>query len=249
MLKKETITARLYLLAFLFLCFSSCHQKVTSASICLSFDDLYLEQWVQMLPLLEKYEAKVTFFLTGVGKLGEQEKAWLKQIQGAGHEIGAHGELHVSAHQYIEEYGYRKFWKDEIDANILALENLGIEPRFFAYPYGERHKLTDLMLWTKFRATRNVTSIKNSSDILDQQVLRSGPSFHYHSLSIDTGELESLEQIIPLMEKAKKENKVLFLHAHGIGDYGHYGVSMDRLDSLLRIGKDKKIKFISFGDL
>lgn len=204
---------------------------------------------MQMLPLLEKYDAKVTFFLTGVGKLGEQEKAWLKQIQDAGHEIGAHGELHVSAHQYIKEHGYRKFWANEIEANILALKNLGIIPRYFAYPYGERHKLMDLMLWTKFKATRNVASINSSSEILEKQVLKSQASFHYHSLSIDAGELGSLEQIRTLMEKAKKEQQVLFLHAHGIGESGDYHVSYDRLDSLLRMGKVQGLDFIAFRDL
>lgn len=229
--------------------FSSCQSDKLKPGICLSFDDNYLEQWVQILPLLDEYDAKVTFFLTGVGKLTDQEKTWLNQIYEAGHEIGAHGELHVSAHQYIQKYGYRKFWKDEIKDNIWALKNLGISPVFFAYPFGERNKLMDLMLWTKFKATRNVASINSSSEILEKQVLKSQASFHYHSLSIDADEFDSLEQIRTLMEKAKKEQQVLFLHAHGIGESGDYHVSYDRLDSLLNMGKAQGLDFLAFRDL
>lgn len=234
---------------FILWIFSSCQSNQLKPGVCLSFDDNHLEQWVEILPLLDKYEAKATFFLTGVGKLSEQEKVWLKQIQEAGHEIGAHGELHVSAHQFIQEHGYRKFLTEEIKDNIWALKNLGVSPVFFAYPFGERNKLMDLMLWTKFKATRNVASINSSSEILEKQVLKSQASFHYHSLSIDAGELGSLEQIRTLMEKAKKEQQVLFLHAHGIGESGDYHVSNDRLDSLLRMGKAKGLDFIAFRDL
>lgn len=103
------MAVRVFFLALLCMTFSNCQQKVTSAALCLSFDDNHLDQWVEILPLLDEYDAKVTFFLTGVGKLSEKEKVWLNQIQEAGLEIGAHWELHVSAYQYIQKYGYRKF--------------------------------------------------------------------------------------------------------------------------------------------
>lgn len=233
----------------LFILFSCVEKNEYQAGICLSFDDNYLEDWVAILPLLEKYDAKVTFFLTGVGNYNEQEKKWLQQLVLAGHDIGAHGELHVSAHQYIQEYGFRKFWTDEVEANIVALKNLGISPTHFAYPYGERNKLMDFMLWMKFKATRNVASINSPKNLLEDQVLRSKASFLTYSLSIDESELSSLEQINSLIERAKSERKILFLHAHGVGESGQYSLSINRLDSLLKMGAEHHIKFISFGDL
>jgi peptidoglycan/xylan/chitin deacetylase (PgdA/CDA1 family) len=232
------------------ICLTACTKanKLESA-ICLSFDDNYLESWIDILPLLERYNARVTFFITGAGKLNEQEKAWLKQIQEAGHEIGAHGEIHTSANSYIEDHGYLAYWEYEIQANVAALEALGISPRVFAYPFGEKNRLMDILLWGKFNATRNVLEINASHEIQQKDALKSHPSFHYYSISIDAGELESLEQLGPFMQVAKQEEKVLFLHAHDIRDSGGYTVTKQRLDSLLQLGEYLGLKFISFSEL
>jgi len=239
-----------FLIWSIYFLLTSCQNDISKQSgICLSFDDKNLEQWIEILPILDKYDAKVTFFLTGVGKLSEQEKIWLKQIQEAGHEIGAHGEIHVSANTYIKEHGFRKYWEDEIQSNLDALESLNIYPQVFAYPYGEKNRLIDLMLWFQFKGTRNVVGIGDISKAQEKAVVSSNNRFYYSSISIDQGELESLDLLVPLFEKAKIERKVLFLHAHDIGDKEGYFVSKQRLEEVLRMAIGEGFRFISFRGL
>jgi peptidoglycan/xylan/chitin deacetylase (PgdA/CDA1 family) len=241
---------QLSIFCFSVILFATCTVKeVKTSGICLSFDDNYLEQWVEILPLLDEYDAKATFFLTGVGKMTDQEKLWLKQIQEAGHEIGAHGEIHVSANTYIKKHGYFKYWEDEVQANVQALEEMGIKPDIFAYPYGEKNRLMDFIFWFQFKSTRNVLPIDSSSKKLKKSVFNSGNSFEYYSSGIDSGELGNLQQINPLMEIASQEGRFLFLHAHDIGDRSHYQVSYDRLDSLLKMAKANELNLIPYRDL
>lgn len=231
---------------FIVIIFFSCKESEQKPGICLSFDDNYLEQWVGILPLLDKYDAKATFFLTGVGKLSEQEKAWLKEIQEAGHEIGAHGELHVPANSYIQSNGYRSYWQEEIQANVDALRAIDIRPKVFAYPYGEKNRIMDIALRITFQVSRSVVPLGEG---YEEKALKKRPGFHYYSISIDESELPQVEKLKPLMERAKAEKKVLFIHAHTIGEQGAYTLSAQRLETVLAMGKDMGLDFRSIQNL
>lgn len=93
----------------------------------------YLEE---MLAVLEKHNAKATFF---VGKTWvEENPELLKKMYLAGHEIGNHGSYH-------KEHGRLGFEqnKKEIDDCTLAVKKvLGIEMNLFAPPGGSYNKFT-----------------------------------------------------------------------------------------------------------
>lgn len=60
--------------------------------VALTFDDGPTENVEELLPLLEKYEAKATFFLIGKDIEGHPEEA--EQIVKAGHQVGNHTYSH-----------------------------------------------------------------------------------------------------------------------------------------------------------
>ncbi|MEX2512890.1 MAG: polysaccharide deacetylase family protein [Cyclobacteriaceae bacterium] len=232
---------------FLFFLIGGCQSKkeVNSAFLCLSFDDQNLESWVAILPLLDQYQAKVTFFLTGVTKLGGYEQNQLQQIIKAGHDFGGHGELHVSANRYIENNGYLSYWREEIHANKQGLVNLGLAPEVFAYPFGEKNPLMDPIIKTYFSHTRNVAQ---ASEIQAPQpaMLTREIGKEIFSLGIDNRENLDSSTIGALLDSAVIGKKALFLHAHDIGDEMGYMINYGRLEDLLKMAELKGIPLITY---
>jgi peptidoglycan-N-acetylglucosamine deacetylase len=240
-----------YILLLLVLLISlGCSEKETlQPGICLSFDDNYIENWLDILPLLEQYNVHATFFLTGVGKLSEAELKGLKQIQDAGHAFGAHGEQHYSMNSFIKKHGLRTYWRNEIIANLEALHSRGIFPEVFAYPFGEKNWYIDLLLLTKFDMTRNVSVFKgNQKEIPDMFYDPASPKKKVASLGIDeSGKLTGLEL---LMDKALAEGTVLLLHAHQVSnDNAPYHISLAELENILIMASEKGLRFYSYSDL
>lgn len=229
----------------------SCQNDISKQpGICLSFDDNDLEQWVGILPLLEKNNVKVTFFITGVGRLNEQEKFWLNKLWEAGHEIGAHGEQHLYMNSYIKENGLRAYWKMEISEHLDLFKKLGIQPKVFAYPCGEKNHYIDVLLFSQFKATRNVAAF--SGEIGDINSIYHTPgSFmkRFHSLGVDNIENFKLDELESAIEKTKQNSKVIFLHAHGIGDTFDYEISIIMLEKIIQSAHENDLRFYTYSDL
>lgn len=218
--------------------------------ICLSFDDRNLEQWVEILPLLKKYDAKVTFFLNGVETLSPAEKSMIRQIQHEGHDIQSHGEHHLSMNSYIQDKGVFKYWQTEISRHLEAFEVIGITPTVFAYPFGEKNRYIDLFLWTKFSATRNVAAPKEELDKVDEIFYKMGEDrFNFFSLGIDESKKVSEHQLEKALQRACVNGEIVLVHAHEIGENGAYKISKERLEWLLENGKKSGLKFYRYSEL
>ena len=100
--------------------------------VALSFDATWGNEYMkQILDVLDKYDVKATFFLTGnwVGKYPED----VKQIQLARHDIGNHSENHKAMSQLSKEA-----CKEEIVSVHEKVKALtGIEMKLFRVPYGD----------------------------------------------------------------------------------------------------------------
>jgi peptidoglycan-N-acetylglucosamine deacetylase len=242
---------RFFLIGCISFLILSCQNDIPKQpGICLSFDDNYLEQWVGILPLLEKYDAKVTFFVTGVGRLNDQEKIWLNQIREAGHEIGAHGEQHLSMNSYIRENGLRSYWKKEIREHLDSFQKLGIQPKVFAYPFGEKNHYIDILLFSQFKATRNVAAFSGEIGNINS-IYHTPGTFQkrFHSLGVDNIENIKLEELELAFEKTKENNKVIFLHAHGVGDNFDYEISIFMLEKIIQSVLERDMRFYTYSDL
>ncbi|SMD46071.1 Predicted xylanase/chitin deacetylase [Aquiflexum balticum DSM 16537] len=242
---------RFFLIGCISFLILSCQNDIPKQpGICFSFDDNYLDQWVGILPLLEKYDAKVTFFITGVGSLNDQEKIWLNQLLEAGHEIGAHGEQHLSMNSYIKEKGLRAYWNKEIREHLDSFDKLGIQPKTLAYPFGEKNVFIDLFLRFKFNSARSVVRLNPINESLEKAVTNSTPSkFRYYSLGVDNHEFEDLNLLVPFMDKAQRNNEVFFMHAHQIGLNGDYHISPIRLEKILEMAQLRDMRFFTFNQL
>lgn len=115
--KPTSVSAKCFLLLLAVVVWFSACQSGTKrkAGICISFDDRSIYEWQTFSGLLDRYNAKVTFFVTQFDSLNEQEIEILKDFKRKGHEIGCHGALHVISENYITEHGYAKYLQNEVE--------------------------------------------------------------------------------------------------------------------------------------
>ncbi|MCL6443034.1 MAG: polysaccharide deacetylase family protein [Alicyclobacillus sp.] len=112
-------------------------------SVLITFDDGYRDNVEYALPILERFGVKALFFVI-TGKIGQsldrERDPWkeymtwdeLRDIQKAGHMIGAHTVSHPKLHELSVKDAQR-----ETEQSILEIgRQIGVNPVHFAYPYG-----------------------------------------------------------------------------------------------------------------
>lgn len=100
-------------------------------AIALTFDDGPSENTLQILDILEKHDAKATFFC--IGKNIEKHPEILKKIDAQGHIIGNHSFSHSN---FFDFYRKNRVIQELKETDNLILEITGKKPYFFRPPYG-----------------------------------------------------------------------------------------------------------------
>lgn len=102
--------------------------------IYLTFDDGPGERTLELLDILEKYDAKVTFFVVGTGHL-----EYLDEIAEAGHAIG----LHANAHNYSYIYDNTDvFFKDLYKLQDKVFDRTGVTTWLHRFPGGSSNTVS-----------------------------------------------------------------------------------------------------------
>lgn len=112
-------------------------------ALSLSFDDARPSQVDAGLALLRKHGVKVTFFLQG-NQIEKRLDGW-RQAVADGHEIGNHSMTHPCTGNYefsrynaLEDYSLPMMEKQLDAANRQIQRLLGVKPKTFAYPCGQK---------------------------------------------------------------------------------------------------------------
>ena len=94
-------------------------------------------------PLLKKYKCKATVFVNTESVGWGDYMTWqqLKELTGAGIEIGSHSHKHIYFLNVLEENRAEVFRKDLEISEKLFMDSLGFVPKVYAYPYGEYDEL------------------------------------------------------------------------------------------------------------
>lgn len=104
--------------------------------VTVGFDDASVETWFASRALFDKYNAKVTFFLTRYATYSPEQRAMIHTLAEEGHAIEAHGVQHRDVVKYAEEHGIDAMLRDEVLPSLEVLAADGFTPRTFAYPFG-----------------------------------------------------------------------------------------------------------------
>ncbi len=105
----------------------------------LTIDDAFESFYKNGLTLLEEYGFPATLFVNTKTVGGSSYMDWgeLKDATQRGIEIGNHTHSHDFILNIDPESRYEHFESEIKKCQNLIMENLGIEPKVFAYPYGE----------------------------------------------------------------------------------------------------------------
>lgn len=115
--------------------------------VYLTFDDGPSSNTNAILDILQVYDVKATFFVTG--KTDEASKAAYRRIVDEGHTLG----MHSYSHKYDEIYASKEsFIKDLTDLQEYLYEITGVWPRYYRFPGGSSNtvskvEIQELITW------------------------------------------------------------------------------------------------------
>ena len=110
--------------------------KKTNKEILLTVDDGFSSFYENAWPYLKEKKIPFILFISteAVGKYGYMDWEQIKEIE---REKFAFIGNHSHSHEYLIKYNFNSF-KEDIDTSIkIFIKNIGYNPIFFSYPFGE----------------------------------------------------------------------------------------------------------------
>jgi len=160
------------------------NKNITENSIALTFDDgPNPEHTPRILSILQKHQAKATFFI--IGKNAEKYPELLKQIVNEGHTIGNHSYSHSKNFSFFKP---EKITSELNKTDSIINEITGFTPLLFRPPYGVTNP-----------------NIKNALKNTDHQ------SIGWSKRSFDTLKI-SKENVLKRITKKLKRGDIVLLH-------------------------------------
>lgn len=210
--------------------------------VSLSFDDARASQVDIGAPLLDSYGVKATFYVS-LENLRQRVADW-KAVAVTGHEIGNHSLRHActgnfpfSRQKALEDCTLEQMAAELDQANAQIESLLGVRPRTFAYPCGQKFVGRGVnagsyvpLVAARFRAGRGW-----------RDEMANDPAFCDPAQLLGV-ELDGLtwEQLKVLIDEARARHAWLVLAGHDIGPGGKQTTRTDTLRAFCEYAKDPK---------
>lgn len=209
----------------LVLVIQACKQKKNAQQpgIAISFDDRFIKNWYELRPLLKKYNAKCTFYITQPDSLSHEEVSLLHQLENEGNEIGCHGAMHVRSMYYIWDFSLDEYMSNEIFPALKTMKKQGFSPKTFAHPGGSQMWYSDRELLKYFTLLRDVSMKTRTFWDFDytHEIEEIDEIFHQHNgtqkvnaLLIDTSAKLTINEIKKGLKRASEEGSVMMMFGH-----------------------------------
>ena len=204
------------------------------AAVSLSFDDARESQVLGGTSLLDQYGVKATFFVNP-GGVEKQLEGWKKAVA-SGHEIGNHtlthpctGNFAWSRNNALEDHTLKTMKKEMTDCNKRIEDLLHVKAEVFAYPCGQKFV-------GRGAHTKSYVPLVDKMFLLGRGWMDEGPNDPlYCNFAQLTGvemDGKTFEQILPLIEQAKKNGQWLVLAGHEMGENGDQTTRLSMLKQL-----------------
>ncbi len=183
-----------------------------NSKVCyLTFDDGPSDRTLEILNILDKYDAKATFFVLGNGKL-----EYLPKIVEKGHKIG----LHSNTHKYNEIYKSTDAYFNDLQAVSDKVYNAcGIRTKIMRFPGGSSNLIskkackgimTRLTSQVKIKgyayfdwnidsgdaASKDITAATITANVLNSAAKKTSICVLMHDISSKTATVEALPEIL-----------------------------------------------------
>lgn len=209
-------------------------------ALSLSFDDARPSQVIAGTALLDQYGVKATFYVVP-NSVKQQLTGWKKAVE-SGHEIGNHslnhpctGNFPWSRQKAIENYSLKKMRNELTTANKEIQELLGVESEVFAYPCGQTYI-------GRGKNTKSYVPVISKLFLSGRGWLDEGPNApQFCDLAQLTGmemDGKDFEQILPILENAKKTGAWVVLAGHEMGNSGNQTTRLNMLKMLIEYSQD-----------
>ncbi len=210
------------------------------AAVSLSFDDARLTQVDNGLALFKKQGVRVTFFVQPSG-VEKRLPGW-KQAVADGHEIANHSLTHpctgnysFSRHNALENYDLAMMAQQLDGANEQIYKQLGVKPRTFAYPCGQKFvgRGTEVKSYVplvaeRFLAARGYLDESPNDPLICDLAQAMGTGFD---------DLDFL-QMKKIVDEAAQEGRWVIFVGHEIGARGYQTTDTKALEALCDYLKD-----------
>jgi peptidoglycan/xylan/chitin deacetylase (PgdA/CDA1 family) len=212
-------------------------------AVILTYDDAIDEHLDHVIPVLDSLGLRATFYLSvNSSGFSERTEEWI-QVAKNDHELGNHTMYHPCAgnlpgRDWVNpEYDLAKYSLKRIEQEILATNFIlgeidGKRERTFAYPCGE-YKVGDTsytnVVEKNFISARGVVGNLVSKNDIDY--------FNVDSYAVDGN---STDDLIDLVEDARRSGKMLVFMFHGVGGGHPINVDLDVHSELLHYLKNNE---------
>jgi peptidoglycan/xylan/chitin deacetylase (PgdA/CDA1 family) len=189
---------------------------------------------------LDQYGVKATFYVLP-GPVKEHLSAW-KQAVSSGHEIGNHSLNHPCSGNFIwarekalEHYSLAQMRSELVQANAEVSNLLGITPTAFAFPCGQTFvgRGTD---------TRSYVPLIAELFVSGRGWLDEGPNdptfCDFAQLTGMESDGKDFDDIIPLLENARKNRHWIVFAGHEMGESGAQTTRFAMLKELIAYAQD-----------
>jgi peptidoglycan/xylan/chitin deacetylase (PgdA/CDA1 family) len=203
-------------------------------AISLTFDDARESQVIVGTQLLDQYGIKATFFVVP-SSVEKQLDGWKKAVTN-GHEIGNHSLVHPcsgnfvwSRNKALEDYTLKKMQKELIECNNRIEQLLHVKAEVFAYPCGQKYVGRD-------SKTKSYVPIVSKMFIAGRGWRDEAPNdpIHCNFPQLTGVEMDGkdFDQILAIIEEAKKTGQWLVLAGHEMGEEGRQTTRLEMLKRL-----------------
>ena len=209
-------------------------------AISLSFDDARESQVLIGTKLLDQYGVKATFYVVP-SAVKRQLTGWRNAVT-SGHEIGNHSLTHPcpgnfswSRKNALEDYSLEKMRNELTECNKLVKDLLNVECKVFAYPCGQKY--VGRGVDTKSYVPLVAELFQTGRGWLDE-----APNDPLHcnlaQLTCIETDGKTFEQLLPMIEEAKKNGLWLVFGGHEINNEGNQTTRVETLKKLIEYVKD-----------
>jgi len=209
-------------------------------AVSLTFDDARMSQVEGGTELLDKYGVKATFYVVP-GQVKQRLEGW-KKATANGHEIGNHSLNHPCSGNFpwarqkaLEDYTLDQMRAELIEANKDIETLLGVKSEVFAYPCGQTFVGRGLN-------TKSYIPLVAELFVTGRGWLDEGPN---DPAFCDFAQLTGMEMdgkefddILPLLESAKKNQQWVVLAGHEMGQSGQQTTRLSMLKRLIEYAQD-----------
>lgn len=205
-------------------------------AVSLTFDDARLSQVDRLIPILDRFGVKATFYVT-TSNLEKRLDGWKKAVR-AGHEIGNHTLTHPCTGNYpafrfnaLEEMTLADLAREIDNAQQAIVRTLGVTARSFAYPCGQTFvgRGREVKSYVPLVAERFLTGRKWLNEHTND------PAFcDLSQLLAYESDGKPFEALRLLADDAAKEGRWLILTGHEVGDGGYQTTLAAAVEALCR---------------